>query len=272
MRALRNTAIVLASGLLALYVAVFAVLVVWQRDILFIGSHYAAAKLPRGSIYRSRTIRESDGTNLTLWQALPAQAGKPVIVFFYGNGGTLLQFTYIGEQLRRQGFGIVLASYRGYSGNPGLPSEDGLMADARAVLASLPPGPKVLWGQSLGTGVVARMAAEGRADALILQSPYTAIVDVAAWRFPVYPVRMVMRDRFDTASLLPRIKVPVLILSGTADPVVPYDMGVTLAHRFGKQAQFVSIAGGTHDLTAGEVLPPAEAWLWRKSGTMRAAP
>src|SRR5207244_4333098 len=99
-----------------------------------------------------------------------------------------------------------LASYRGYSRNPGDPSETGLMADARAVLASLPKnhGPVIVWGQSLGTGVAARMASEGRANALILQSPYTSIANVAALRFPVYPVRLLIKDPFDTLSLVPK--------------------------------------------------------------------
>src|SRR5262249_40891652 len=149
----------------------------------------------------------------------------------------------------RQGYGVLLASYRGYPGNSGNPTEAGLMDDARAALHALPKdhGPVILWGQSLGTGVAARMAAEGYGAALILQSPYAAVVDVAARLFPIFPVHLLMLDRFDTASLTPRITVPVLIMSGTADRIVPFDMGETLARLFGKRATFVAFPGAGHE-------------------------
>lgn len=259
---LRNVGIALFGAGVLIYAVALGGLVLWQRDILFVGARYAAVEPPLRSIYRVRTISEGDGAGVTVWEA-PAVGDKPTVVFFYGNGGTLLQFVRVGEALNARGYGVVLASYRGYGGNPGRPSEDGLMEDARAVLGRLPRDKTILWGQSLGTGVAARMAAEGRGRALILQSPYTAIVDVAARDFPFFPVRLFMWDRFDTQSLLPRIKVPVLIFSGTADEVVPYDMGVTLSQRLGKRAQFVAIKGG-HMLHDEAVLPAAEAFLARQ--------
>ncbi|MBV8977566.1 MAG: alpha/beta hydrolase [Alphaproteobacteria bacterium] len=260
LRFLRSAAVLLAAGCGVVYVALFVVLTVYQRDLLFIRGRHERARDP---LYRAAQIRETDGTRLTLWESTSA-AGAPIVIFFYGNAGTLSDFEDLGERLHARGFGIVLASYRGYSGNSGAPSEEGLMRDARATLQSLPPrhGPLVLWGQSLGSGVAARMAAEAHADALILQSPYTAVVDVAAERFPFYPVRLVMRDRFDTLSLVPKIQVPVLILHGTDDAVVPFAMGQLLAQRF-SHAALVAIAHGGHDLGEGQILPPAEAWLMR---------
>ncbi len=260
-RFLRNAAILLVGAVALIYVVALAGLVTWQRDILFVGARYAAVAPPQRSIYRVRTIRESDAA-LTVWQA-DAGKGRPTVVFFYGNGGTLLQFVRIGEALNAQGYGVVLASYRGYGGNRGTPSEAGLMDDARAILSLLPSAKTILWGQSLGTGVAARMAAEGRGRALILQSPYTAVVDVAARDFPFFPVRLFMWDRFDTLALTPKIKVPVLIVSGTADKVVPFDMGETLSRRFGRQAAFVTVPGGGHMLPDDEMLPLAEAFLKR---------
>lgn len=257
---LRNIAILLAGALLIIYVAVFALLLFYQRSLLFFGGRQEA---PRDPYYQAVTIRESDGITLKLWEA----AGKPrasIVVFFYGNAGTLSDFQDVGEALHDEGYGIVLASYRGYDGNPGLPTEDGLMNDARSILNSLPTGhgPIILWGQSLGSGVAARMASEGRANALILQSPYTAVVDVAALRFPLYPVRWVMKDRFDTFALAPKIKVPVLIMHGTEDDVVPFDMGVALSRRFGTEASFVPMLGrGHNDLSASDLLPVADKWL-----------
>jgi uncharacterized protein len=259
MISLRNVAKGLAVGLVSLYVVVFVVLFTFQRDFLFIRGRTAEPIEPP---YHARAITERDGTWLTIWEAAPCTKGAPEIVFFYGNGGTLSDFAAIGARLQRDGFGIVLASYRGYDGNRGAPTEAGVMDDARAILSDLPKdhGAVVLWGQSLGSGVAARMASEGRADALILQSPYTAVVDVAARRFWVYPVRLMMRDRFDTMSSAPRIEIPVLIMHGTADETVPFDMGETLSRTF-PHATLVPIPGAGHNLYYEQVLSPAEKWL-----------
>ena len=257
----RDIAILLAGALALVYVAILVVLFVNQRSFLFFGGRHETAM---NSVYHATRIVEPDGVALTIWEASPAAASSPVIIFFYGNAGTLTDFSDIGEMLHREGYGIVLASYRGYSGNPGIPTEEGLMNDARAILGALPDdhGLIILWGQSLGSGVAARMASEGRANALILQSPYTAVVDVAARRFPIFPVRWLMKDKFNTSALVPKIKVPVLIMHGMTDDVVPFDMGVTLSRRFGSRATFVAIPNrGHNDLGTGDLLPVANGWL-----------
>ena len=258
---LRNVAILLAGGLVLTYAAILVLLFVYQRSFLFFGGRH---ELAMPAPYHTAAITEADATRLTVWEASPSSADSPVIVFFYGNAGTLSDFADVGEKLHGEGYGIVLASYRGYSGNPGTPTEDGLMKDARAILGALPDdhGPVILWGQSLGSGIAARMASEGRAKALILQSPYTAVVDVAAWRFPIFPVRWLMKDRFDTFALVPKITVPVLIIHGTDDDVVPFRMGVALSRRFGARATFVPIPGhGHNDLGADDLVPVADKWL-----------
>jgi pimeloyl-ACP methyl ester carboxylesterase len=259
MISLRNVAKGLAVAILSVYVVAFLLLTWFQRDLLFFGGRYAD---PIAAPYRARTLVEADGTRLNIREAAPDASGAAEIVFFYGNGGTLSDFAAIGAAFHAQGFGVVLASYRGYDGSSGKPTEEGVMEDARAVLAALPKdhGAVVLWGQSLGTGVAARMASEGRGAALILQSPYTAVVDVAARRFPLYPVRLVMEDRFDTLSRASSIEIPVLIMHGTDDETVPFDMGETLSHAF-PDARFVPILGGGHYLPDFETLPVAEKWL-----------
>jgi pimeloyl-ACP methyl ester carboxylesterase len=267
-RFLRNVLVLLVGATAVLYVAVFVLLLIFQRQLVFVGNTRIIPPPQAGSIYRAATISENDGTRLTIWKAPPARPGLPTFVIFHGNGSSLTDFAGTGERLHAQGFGVVLAAYRGYSGNSGSPSEDGLMADARAVLAGV-PRPVVLWGHSLGSGVAARMAAEGRAAALILESPYTSVPDVAARRFPIYPARYFLRDRFDTLSLVPEIRVPVLIIHGTRDRAVPYDMGVTLAKRFGRQATFISIIGAGHEPHRSDLVPFVMRWLQRNDPVPR---
>lgn len=257
---LRNVAILAAGAMAVVYIAVFALLVAYQRNLLFQGSRHGIAPPPPGSIYRVDAVGAADGTRIAIWRAAAPRPDAPTIVFFYGNGGTLADFSRIGEAMHDRGYGVVLASYRGYSGNGGRPSEAGLMADARAILARV-HGKTILWGHSLGTGVAARMAAEGRASALILESPYTAVSDVAARRFPYYPVRWFLWDSFDTLDLVPRIKVPVLILSGGRDRIVPFDMGETLASRFGRRATFLAFPRADHELDGVDTATLAQRWL-----------
>jgi uncharacterized protein len=253
----------LLAAAAVLYFASLAALYHWQRDFVFVRARWWHEDA-RPSNFAERTIREPDGTRLRIWETGPPDKGKPTVVFFYGNAGTLSDFAGVGEALHEEGYGVVLGSYRGYSRNSGDPSEDGLFADARAILGALRPGhgPVVVWGQSLGTGVAARMAAEGHASGLILQSPYTSIVDIAAMAYPLFPVRLLDTDPFDTLSLVSKIRMPVLIIHGTDDWTVPFWMGERLKGRFGREATLVPIAhGGHNDLSEGQLVPPAVRWL-----------
>ena len=267
MKFVRNALILLSGGLIALYVGAATYLYVVQRDLLFPRSTTVIDAPGQSSIYRTRNIVEPDGTKLTIWECPALRQGIGTFVLFYGNAASVLEFEDAGEEIHRHGFGVVLASYRGYSGNTGHPSEQGLMADARAILATLPKngGPVILWGHSLGSGVAARMASEGRASALILESPFTAAVDVAAGAYPMFPVRWLMKDRFDTLSLVPRIKVPVLILHGTDDEAVPFGMSKALARAFGTRATLFPIAGAHHNPDPTALLPAVMAWLQSRS-------
>ena len=204
MRFLRNVATLLGGALLIFYVVALVLLFIFQRDLLFVGNSAPIEPPVRTSIYHAREIVEADGTRLTIWQAAPTRRGVGTFAMFYGNASSLLEFALVGEKLHADGFGIVLASYRGYSGNSGNPSEVGLMEDARAALAIIPKGdsPIILWRHSLGSGVAGCMASEGHGSALILESAYTAIVDVAARQYTAFPVRWLMKDRFDALSLV----------------------------------------------------------------------
>lgn len=183
------------------------------------------------------------------WRLLAA-AGQPTVIFFHGNGGGTTSFDEFGAKLHARGWGVVLAAYPGYSGNPGKPSEDSLMAAARATIAAAHADRVIVWGHSLGSGVAARMAAEGRAAGLVLEAPYTSLPDVAAMIYPYIPVYWLMLDTFNTASLVDKIKVPVLIFHSTDDPQIPFAMGQALADLFNRgvllRATFVVLHSAGH--------------------------
>ena len=147
-------------------------------------------------------VETEDGLTLLSWYR-PAPEGRPTIVFLHGNGGNIGGRGYKANPLIEEGFGLMLVGYRGYGGNPGHPTEEGLYADARALLRWLdaegvPSSSTVLYGESLGSGVATKMALEFPVAGVVLEAPYTAVVDVAADQYWYVPVRTLMKDRFDS--------------------------------------------------------------------------
>ena len=215
----------------------------------------------------------ADGVTVTHWYA-PPRRGQPVVVLFHGNGGAVSDLEVWAAAFRARGYGAVLADYRGYSGNPGSPSEEGLYADARAVLDWLAAqGFKdrgiVLLGWSLGSGVAVQMAVERHPAALVLLAPYTALVDVAARQYPIFPVRTLMRDRFDSMSKITAVDAPLMIVAGDRDRIVPPDMGRALlaAAREPKNALFLPQAG--HVIEPSDAFAPVAEFLEQRA---KAAP
>src|SRR5262245_54657558 len=171
----------------------------------------------------------ADGLTLVAWYA-PGPANQPTVVMFHGNGGSLRGERYRLKHFKDAGMGELLVAYRGYSGNAGTPNEQGLYADARAALDWLDQSgvasTSIVWyGISLGTGVATKMAAERDAAAVVLESPYTSTVDVAAHRFPIVPVTLLMEDRFESLARIRAITEPLLIMHGDADTVIPQHFG-----------------------------------------------
>jgi fermentation-respiration switch protein FrsA (DUF1100 family) len=257
---LRRTLFIAVALIATLYLAATLLLYTHQRDMEFFGD--ASPPGPPPGDYLARTVAVPGGGAVLVWSIPAADASRPTFVFFTGNAAHIGDFEDTGDEFHLRGWGVVLASYRGYSGNPGSPSEDGLMDDARAVLASLPKhGTLILWGHSLGSGVAARMASEHRGDGLVLESAYTSAANVAARRYWMFPVHWLMRDPFETEKLLPKITVPVLLIHGRNDPVVPFDMGETLTQRLGARATFVPLDGVGHVPHQIDLTPFVEKWL-----------
>ena len=175
-------------------------------------------------------VETRDGLALTVRYKAPADADRTTVVLFHGNGEDLSQRVHIAHDLIAAGHGVLLAEYRGYGGNPGKPHEAGLYADGRAAVEyAYRQSPRVvLHGYSLGSGVAVQMATEFPIDALILESPFTGIADVARTRFPYVPVRWLLRDRYDNLSKIGAVRAPVLIYGGLADGVIPPRQFLTL--------------------------------------------
>jgi len=157
----------------------------------------------------------------------PAADPGPAVLVCNGNGGDRSMRAALAVELSRMGLAVLLFDYRGYGGNPGVPSEEGLAADARAALAYLAGRPEVdpdrvvYVGESLGAAVALRLATERPPAALVLRSPFASLAEVGRHHYPVLPVSLLLRDRYDSAALAGRLASPLLVVAGARDRIVP---------------------------------------------------
>lgn len=246
----RQTATHRLHRALALVVAMSATGCALPRDVLF-----PAPRPIRTPSLDGASLLRIPGPDHTTVYALyaPPTANAPTVVHFHGNGEQLADVVPLVRRLHERGFGVLAMEYPGYGlawATP--PSELALYGAAEAVLAYLhttlgvPTSRTVLEGQSLGTGVAAEMAARGRGMRLVLVSPYTSIDEVVCHAAPLLSSSLVVRDRFDTAAKAPRIAVPVLIVHGTDDEVIPFAMGRQLSPLF-PRASFMAVPHGHHN-------------------------
>jgi fermentation-respiration switch protein FrsA (DUF1100 family) len=247
MTALKWLLIIVSVG----YACGLAVLFFMQRALLFpvpqtVRTSPQAAGFPEAE---EHVLTTADGEKVIAWH-VPAKPGHPVVLYFHGNGDYLAGFFGRFHDLIADGIGIVALSYRGYAGSSGQPSEQGLLSDAAATYAFTAArygaDRIIVWGFSLGTGVAVALAAEQPVARLILEAPYTSIVDVAASGFPFVPVRWFLRDRFPSDQRIARMTAPLLIMHGTDDATIPIRFGERLFALAHEPKQFVKFPGGGH--------------------------
>ena len=233
----------LAFIYLVLCVAAF----VLQRSMLF-PAPKAAIQLPKSQGFSRLPL---SGELFVDTYHLPAPPGAPTVVHFHGNGEQLLDQMDLGTRMHTWGLGFLAVEYPGYGASPGSPTEDGIYAAADAALSWLrtqgvPPERTVLSGRSIGTGVAVEMARRGHGARVMLVSPYTSIPELAGLYFPFLPTRLLVRDRFDTVSKAPAVGLPVLIIHGEQDTLIPVDMGRQLGARFA-HATVETVADAGHN-------------------------
>jgi uncharacterized protein len=202
-----------------------------------------------------------DGVHLSGWFAPAAGSDRHLaLLHCHGNGGNVAGRAHLLRDLPPLGVSVLIFDWRGYgTSDDEPPTEDGLYRDGRAALAwleartALPADRIVLYGESLGTGVAVQLAAEladagaSAPHALILQSPFTSLPDVAAWHYPWLPVRLILSDRYDSLSKIGRVHAPLLVMHGVNDSVVPFDEGRTLEAAAGGPHQFIALPGTNHN-------------------------
>ena len=236
----------LAFALVLMLVAT-ALLYKQQRRLIF----PAPASYPQAPPPGFRLVNTQTDDKLRLAAFYRAAApGKRTILFFHGNGDNLFGAIEATRGVAANGAGLMLVEYRGYGGNPGSPSEAGFYRDGEAAMrwlggAGVAPRAVVVVGNSVGSGPATEMALRHDVAALVLVSGFSSLPEVVQSQVPV--PQWLVRDRFENAAKIARIKAPVFLMHGDADTLVKPDNLARLV-RARPDARVARVAGVGHEL------------------------
>jgi alpha-beta hydrolase superfamily lysophospholipase len=229
-----------------------------------------------GIAYEPLTIEAADGERLRAW-LIPGTRHQapgighsapgtrhPFVVYFHGNGANLSNWTPILTGIARQGYSVLAFDYRGYGVSSGRPTEKGLYRDVDAIVDYIwtrikPPGPVIYWGRSLGVSMAAYAATKHVPAGLILESGFPDARSLFRAPSPMALLALFSTYRFPAARFLHGSQVPVLVMHGDADTVIPYEQGRALYERIRGPKQFFTMRGADHH----DATPPDEPLYWQ---------
>ena len=236
------------------YLLVMVILMFLEESMIFFPApHKEGDWNPAGLKFDDTRFEAADGTKIHGWY-VRRENPRAVVLFCHGNAGNL---SHRADTLRtlhdEVGVSVLIFDYRGYGQSEGKPNETGVLADARAARAWLARREEiaetdvVLMGRSLGGAVAVDLAAAEGARALVLESTFSSMPDVAAYHYPWLPVRYMMRTRLDSAAKIADYHGPLLQSHGDADTIIPIRFGNRLFEAANEPKEFVTFAGFGHN-------------------------
>jgi len=256
----------LVLGAAAVYGVVVLVAYLGQRQLMYFPdrSRIEPAKAGLRAV-QERVLKTSDGERIIAWYG-KARPGQPTLLYFHGNAGGLAIRAERIQDYMAEGWGVYMMSYRGYSGSTGSASEVHNVADAHLaydalVAEGVAPRSIIVFGESLGTGVAVRLAADRKVAGIILDAPYTSAVDIGAAAYPFLPVRVLLTDRYETTRHIAKVKAPLLVLHGALDQVIPVAMGREVARLANEPKRLVIFPDGYHTVDGEEPIRAMRAWI-----------
>jgi fermentation-respiration switch protein FrsA (DUF1100 family) len=253
-RRMLRSAFVVTGVVVVLVALVTGVLWAFQRSLIYLpdaGPSQSAATVLPGA--RDVVLRTDDGHDLDAWYLPAGESGAATVLVASGNGGHRGLRAPLAGALSDAGLGVLLFDYRGYAGNPGSPTEQGLALDVRAARrfliedAAVRPDRLLYFGESLGAAVVTELATEHPPAGLILRSPFVDLASVASVHYPVLPVRALLRDRYPVAEQIARVRVPTTVVLGTDDSIVPPGQSRAVAEAAAQLHRLVEVPGADHN-------------------------
>lgn len=231
------------------YVIFMTFLFVIQRSLIYFPDKNSPASHKDIEDIRVST---KDGLTLRAWYIPPKNPDGKIIVLFHGNAGNFSHRIHKSLPYLQQGYGVLLAEYRGYGGNEGWISEDGFYYDGRAYMdfllieKKIAPQNIVLYGESLGSGTATQMATEYKVAGLVLEVPFSSLLDVAKETYFYVPVDYLLLDRYMNRDKIGNINMPLLILAGKWDEVIPARFAEKLFEHAKEPKEIVIFPEGDH--------------------------
>jgi fermentation-respiration switch protein FrsA (DUF1100 family) len=248
---------VVRPAVVAAAVVLLVLALIWgfQRRLIYLPDTAAVASaatvLPGA---RDVMLEADDGVRLGAWLMPAAEPDRGIAVLVAnGNAGNRASRAPLARALAAEGLAVLLFDYRGYGGNEGGPSEHGFARDVRAAQrylvqeAGLPPGRILYYGESLGAAVVTELATEIAPGGLLLRSPFVDLAAVGRVHYPFLPVNLLLRDVYPLAEQLGTVRVPVTVVLGTDDSIVPPEQSRTVAAAAPTLKSLIEIPGADHN-------------------------
>ena len=216
--------------ILIVYLIVTLGLYIFQRKLLYYPNFDSDIKGDGLShSFENINIKTKDNINLKGWFHLK-DLKKKTILFFHGNAGTLDNRIYKLNFLGNLDVNFLIIAWRGYSGSSGKPSEFGLYQDAKSALnwlnsKGITDDKIILYGESLGTSVAIEVGQNRDFAGIILEAPFTSMIDIGKKYYPIFPVKLLLKDKYVSKNKIKNVKSPVLVLHGKEDKIVPFYMG-----------------------------------------------
>ncbi|MFT3729926.1 MAG: alpha/beta hydrolase [Hyphomicrobium sp.] len=263
-------------GAVALYVIAAGVMYAAQRRFMYFPDPVRTAPAAAGLRNVSEIIIPTvDGEKLIAWYG-KARPGQPTLLYLHGNGGSLALRAETMHKYLQHGRGMLMLAYRGFSGSTGSPTEAANVADAELaydmlVRDGVKPEDIILYGESLGSGVAIQVAKKKKVEGVILDAPYTSILELASAQFPWLPVGWLLKDRYESIKYIGDVHAPIFILHGEADDIVPVEMGRRLFAAANPPKEIKTIPGGGHVIHDGPSFDFVNGWIDRlRAGKVRA--
>ena len=217
-------------GILVIYASVLVLLFIFQRNLMYHPdeNNYFGDKL-EVNIEKVK-IKTSDNIDLLGWFHKKDLKRLKTIVYFHGNAGKLENRIHKLNHFKDMDVNFLIIAWRGFSGNEGKPSEEGLYIDGNSAIMwlknlGLSEEDIIIYGESLGTGIATEIAQNNNFAGLVLETPFTSMIEAAKNFYPYIPVGLLLKDKYKNNIKIKNINIPVLVMHGEADQIVPFWMG-----------------------------------------------
>jgi len=220
----------LVSLVVLVYLLVTLGLYIFQRNLLYhpAENNYSGDKLTVN--IEKVKITTDDNINLLAWYHKKDIKNYKTILYLHGNAGSLENRIHKINHFNDMNINFLLLAWRGFNGNAGKPTEQGLYQDARsAVKWLINQGVReeniIIYGESLGTGVATEIAQNQNFAGIILESPFTSMVAAGKSKYPIFPIKLLLKDKYESEKKIKNITSPILVMHGEVDNIVPFWMG-----------------------------------------------